>query len=401
MEKVVFYDWEEIWPDNSITCPKFTSIQSLELYATCLCVSKPARLKPFLDKSLKELKIWTNDGDSEETPMLGRRGSEWLIHAGITCINLTVLKLEVTLNVSSAELAQFFRAMPQLETVRLGAEMNWVLDDDSVVDLLRVPSLQDLSMNFELTTSLVNEFVGLSGVREILPKIVKLAVTFADGNDLGPTLLLSAAKTVKNLSMTLRSTIRGQVMPIHPSFFSIMGSLSELEHLSLHLDPNIRLTCPDLQAIISHPASMYLTNSMFLSDYPQLPAKIALTGRDLATTPLTAEFLELLDDFELTSPIPATYDESILVIHTVMNISQHHTDLFVFDIDESSSFGWPSSDDYAASQKEDQIWLGSLKSFAPDPVGWIARDLKTHINKAGKVIPEHELATNGQYNHLG
>lgn len=30
MEKVVFYDREEIWPDNSIECPEFPSIQSLE-----------------------------------------------------------------------------------------------------------------------------------------------------------------------------------------------------------------------------------------------------------------------------------------------------------------------------------------------------------------------------------
>lgn len=141
----------------------------------------------------------------------------------------------------------------------------------------------------------------MSEIGELLPKIVKLVVAFADGHDLGPKVLLGAVKTARNWRMTLSSTIRGQVKPIHPSFFSVMRSLLGLEHLSLHLDPNVRLNCLDLHAIVSHRASMYLTNSMLLHDYPQIPAKIMLTRHDLRTTPPTLGFLQLLEELEIAA----------------------------------------------------------------------------------------------------
>jgi hypothetical protein len=110
-------------------------------------------------------------GDGMDLPTRVQSDSDWVSHIGTTCTNLTALKLEFTMEVSSAGLAAFFGAMPQLQMIRLGREMDSVLDRDAVTAILTVPCLRDLSMEYGLNSSFMNEFVCATMPARILPSI--------------------------------------------------------------------------------------------------------------------------------------------------------------------------------------------------------------------------------------
>lgn len=349
--------------------------------------------------ALHELKIWS-ETDDEGPSTLTRRDNLWVAHMTGTCTNLTVPKLESTLDVSPDKLAAFFASMKQLETLRLGGEMNTVLDRGALTAILRAPSLKHLSLDYILDISFVQELVEDSSSAEILPSIVKMDVTFADADDHAAGFLLGMVANVEELSLRLRSIAPQQAATIHPSLFVAIQSLPKLKVLTLRLSPMVRLSFRDLLSINILSAHVYIISPLSEHELSQGPVQLLLTGRDLANYPITLDLLETLESFALPQVVEVTHDEATLIIHKVMNLSLSHMPLFQLRVEEASSFGWPSIEDYQLSQRQQTIWLASTKSFAPDPALWIHRDLSLFFNANGEQIPLNEVVEQGSYNHL-
>ena len=96
---------------------------------------------PFLSKAPQELSIWTDTSPEQLTH--DQRNSVWLRHVATKCTHLTSLKLETVLDVSSADLAAFFKAMPQLQILRVGQELNPLLDREVVSAILVLQNHRD------------------------------------------------------------------------------------------------------------------------------------------------------------------------------------------------------------------------------------------------------------------
>jgi len=86
-------------------------------------------------------------------------------------------------------------------------------------------------------------------------------------------------------------------------------------------------------------------------------------------------------------PDEITYDEAVIITHLVDSISSCHLQLFHMNVNEADPFGWPSEVDYHHVQEYD-VWKGSTRSFAPDPIGWKCRDLHTLLDGKGEVLTE-------------
>ena len=336
------------------------------------------------------------------------RDNLWVSRVASICIKLHTLKLEVALDLSSTQLTAFFEAMPQLEVVRLGSQMTSILDDDALSTILRAPSITNLFMDIALTSTLIHRIVA---TRAILPMIEQLEVAFTDGAEDGPTILLGALTNVKTISMELGSVSGRRATTIHPSFFSVVGSLPKLEFLGVYLSPDIHLSITDLEHISAHRARIHLTASGSPYEYPQLPANIDLNGADLANTPMSLELLTTMELLALPTRIECSYDEATTIIHAVMALSPSHMDFFHLAVNQTSSFGWPTSEDWESLGGEAEpavvsldpgktIWQASSKGFAPDPVEWSFRDLNIYKGKDGQALPLSVVVTKGDYNHI-
>lgn len=339
MERVVFFDHEVIWPAQALPCPEFDRVKSLELYATTLHCNPVDRLLPFIHNTLQELKIWT-DAPVVDQMLPTLRDNLWVSRIASTCTKLHTLKLEAALDVSLAQLNALFEALPQIEVLHLGSQLSSVLSDDAITAIMRMPALTDLSIDFELTSLLMNNIVGMTAAESMLPQIERLHVAFADGEDYGPVLLLGALTNVKTLSMKL-SSIQGEQARtlLHPSFFGVLSLLPELEFASLYLSANIHLTRADVECISSSKASIHLTASAHQFQHPQLPVPVILTGADLANSSITSSFLATLESLALPSIIEATYHEVIELTQAVMAVSPSHLSFFNLTVDEAAPFG--------------------------------------------------------------
>jgi hypothetical protein len=183
--------------------------------------------------------------------------SDWLSHIGTTCTNLTALKLEFTMEVSSAGLAAFFGAMPQLQMIRLGREMDSVLDRDAVTAILTVPCLRDLSMEYGLNSSFMNEFVCATMPARILPSIdAQSQLRRWKRYCICP----SAPRDPEGRVVESKPT-EDQLSTLNPPFAALTASLSKLRILEMQLSPGIQLTYHDLSSFTSHTSLNHLTIS--------------------------------------------------------------------------------------------------------------------------------------------
>jgi hypothetical protein len=155
-----------------------------------------------------------------------------------------------------------------------------------------------------------------------------------------------------------------------------------------------------LFAIASHKGISHFSISSGERGSQQIPTPIIINGHELLHTPINLRLLEILEIITEPSPINLTYDDATIIAHMVMNISPRHLELFDLVIDEVSSFGWPSMEDYNAPEPKNSVWKANGKSFAPDPTQWTPRNLNIYSNKDGEVPALDRVASDGSYNHL-
>ncbi|KAH0283289.1 hypothetical protein M436DRAFT_85974 [Aureobasidium namibiae CBS 147.97] len=146
IKKVKFANCEVAWPSAVRDCPQFAKVNSLRIYNTSMSVNASEQLKPFLDKSLRELLIYVESDQNSHD----RRDTLLLSQLSTVCFNLSSLKLGVALNVSSAEMTFLFTSMSQLRTLWLGSELNPALGNDALTAILTMSRLNHLFLDQSL-----------------------------------------------------------------------------------------------------------------------------------------------------------------------------------------------------------------------------------------------------------
>lgn len=403
VKHVQFSPYEVMWLSETYPCPQFKKSSSLELYGSSLTMNEPEMLQPFLSSNLRDLRIFTGPNDTGDLAHT-RRDHVWLSHLGLRCANLTTLTLEVTLNVSSAQMAAFFVANPRLEELRLGHQLSSVLDSDGVSEILMLHRLKQLSMDLPLGSSNLDDFMAATSPGAILPQLRKIELVISENESLSTMMLLSSLRNLQEVTVSFTPTTRDEVVVPHPGFLQAITTLPELRALTLYLSSPAQFTVDALSAVASKESLVDFNILALDRHYLPKPARLSITAEDITKAPMNFKFLQTLDLVEIESPIIASYDEEVQITQMVNNVSASYMCLFDLSVDEAASGGWPSVSDYEAvmdhTAPPDSIWKASLKSFSPDPVGWVPRDLKVHLTKDGKVVSVNELVTDGQYNYI-
>lgn len=394
---VRIWDHEEIWASEDINYPAFPRVQSVEVYGTSLRDSGPPQLVPFLGKALRGLKMWTDDSDSGQST-LNHRDSGWVQYVTQKCVNLTCLKLEVVLDVSPADLAALFEAMPQLQVLRVGRELNPMLNTEAVSAILVLPKLERLSMDLPLNEFFVQDFVGSRSPASILPSITHLDVAFLNGHSHATATLLDAMPTLKFLTLTLRPTNGEEATMLDPAFFSIVVVLPHIVSVDLLLGASTMFPCADLAAMAAR--LNYLNISCVKEDFITGQGHIHVTEHDLLIAHIGFNFLEALTSLNMTSSLNTSYEEVTIIAHRIMAVDPRYIKLFDFSASDATSPTWPGPADYELLRMQDMIWKPSNRSFAPDPTCWAQRDLDEFTDKHGDAIPLNEVVSGGSFNHL-
>jgi len=161
--------------------------------------------------SLRELLIYTeSDQDSHN-----RRDSLLLSQLSTVCFNLSSLKLEVALNVSSAELISLFTSMSQLRPLWLGSELRLALGNDALTAISMMSRLNHLFLDQSLDSSFWKELPTVS--KGILPRANKLQIKFPTSEGLVIGELLSMISTLKDLVVTVVAATAQRTTMLHPA----------------------------------------------------------------------------------------------------------------------------------------------------------------------------------------
>lgn len=410
IEHVVFFDHEVMWPSANYSCPEYPNVRTVQLYGTLLCASGPSQLVPFLSPHLRDLSIWTQSDEAGQ-PMRRHGDNVWVSRLRATCTSLSVLTLEATLDITSAELATMFSTMSQIERLRLGHELNPVLGSDSLAAVFALPSLKHLSLDCPFHAVLMQDLIKALSLTPMLPAIKKLDVTFEINDSIAAAILLENLGSLEELTITFKPTAESLVAALHPSVFTVIATLTRLTILNLYLPATILVPCRGIAMVAAMESLRHLNIFGDRNGFPQSYGHVHLTGVELLSSPISLKFLEALESLSVASPIQITHDEATAIIHKVTAVSHNHIHLFDLVVDETTSFGWPSAEDWQALwdssepervtvEQDDLIWKATSRAFAPDPRNWAPRELDMFFKKNGEKLRLEDVASDDSYIHI-
>lgn len=393
----------ELWPEGVVPRPTFASLKQLSVTSNALCGNSLDAVTPMFTSSLRQLRLWIR-ARHDQQDLHDHFERDLLFHVSATCSSLTKLSLELFLPLSSVDLATFIAAMGQLKVLRLGWEMNLVLNHAVLVEVFSLPNLEDLSLNLQLDHDFMTVLRNAKEPHQILPRIKKLELSFSEGGGLAPALLFAVILTVEQLWVTLAEVTPGQIVSLHPATFEMLGLLSKLEALQVQFEPGMQITYNELAALSNLPNLKSLRISRIYRHGDPSTDDIVVSGHELAASLLGFNSLESLWLSVMPAHINATYDEAQTISHRLAQIYPGYQSSITLVVDEAVSFGWPSFEDLeplrAESVASDIIWQASSKNFSPDIVDWAPRNLNVYTDANGTAIPLNKVVTDGVYNHL-
>ena len=208
------------------------------------------------------------------------------------------------MDVSSADLAAFFRAMPQLQVLKVGRELNPLLDGEVVSAIAVLPELEQLSMDLPLNESFVQDFVGSRSPAVIMPSITHLEVAFLNGHNLATATLLDGMSALKELALTLRSTDKQVVAILDPAFFSVVAALPSIGPDDVRLAASTTFPCHGRAIIAVQESMRHFAISGNQHGLPQRHGHIQLKADDLLSSPMSIKFLEAVESLNVSTMKP-------------------------------------------------------------------------------------------------
>jgi hypothetical protein len=353
-------------------------------------------LLPYLSSTLQKLTVHGDAPNSE-----GRQRSlldkGCLVHITATCHRLSVLDLNVVLNVTPHQLSRFFQRMPHLQTLRLGNDLETLLNHDTLSAVFSLSNLKELCLKPSIGQDIAEELVSSHESQRIMPSVTFLEIYFSESNSSAPGDLLRALTTLEGLTMTIHNTSEWPSV-LHPNFCDAISNLSSLERLGIHLDRGIDLIDQDLAALYSlqHLTSLGIWSQHGDTDYDVNSLHVS-----------SAYFRDALFVLELIESVSIDLvwtgvlapDEIQELLERGAASSHNWTLHSIITMGDEAGMG-DYGDDEPDEVTPDDVWKGSLKAFSPDPVPWVERDLNIFTNKQGHIMPIEDVASDGSFNYL-
>ncbi|KAG9606153.1 hypothetical protein KCU77_g261, partial [Aureobasidium melanogenum] len=369
IEILRLWSFEEALGIQSIVHPAVWRPKRLDVCGSSTHALGNQQLAPYLVSTLKDLAIWSDPGATVPSD------NDWLAHISTSCRELTTLAFSIGLNVSDLQLSHFFSPLIHLKSLHVGSNTSAALGEAALSAIFCLPELEALVLVHSISHDFITHLNDHVEASMILPNIIRLTVTFLDGDISAPGELLRSLTTLRSLTLIFENTPE-RATALHSATFASIGTLNNLTTLSFSLGPNLDLNDGDIAALqplhnltqfniwTRHGSMHQEINALHVSD--QLLHK-ALAVLELIT------YIDL--DLEWKG-VPASYEDALILHHNIRTFSRGRAYACHVTVPEETSSEWPTADDYASeAASRDGIWKASLKSFPPDPIPWMARDL--------------------------
>ncbi|KAH0156128.1 hypothetical protein KCU67_g8443, partial [Aureobasidium melanogenum] len=355
------------------TCPLFFKAGARILWED----AKPSNLlyiqdtRRRLDSTLQKLTVHGDAPNSEgrQRPLLDK---DCLVHIAATCNTLVELDLNVTLDVTSDQISQFFKCMPHLKIVRLGNDLETLLDQDTLSAIFTLPVLETLCLKPSVGHDFAEEIINTHESQDILPSITFIEIYFSEGDSPAPGDLLRTLTTLEGLTMNIHSTSERPSV-LHPNFCDAISNLWNLKRLGIHLDQGLDLIDQDLAALypLENLTSLGIWSQHGDTDYDVNNLHISsVYFRDAL---FVLELIELVSIDLVWTGVLAP--DGIQELRERGAASSHNWTLHsIITMEDEAGVG-DYGDDEPDEVTPDDVWKGSLKAFSPDPSTWVKRDL--------------------------
>ncbi|KAG9516548.1 hypothetical protein KCV07_g6744, partial [Aureobasidium melanogenum] len=379
LKNLTLWRHEQVCAVGRMIDPALWRLKTLGVYTSGSQTFNSTLLIPCLSSTLQKLTVHGDAPNSEgrQRPLLDK---DFLVHIAATCNTLVEIDLNVTLDVTSDQISQFFKRMPHLKIVRLGNDLETLLDQDTLSAIFTLPALETLCLKPSVGHDFAEELINTHESQDILPSITFIEIYFSEGDSPAPGDLLRTLTTLEGLTMNIHSTSERPSV-LHPNFCDAISNLWNLKRLGIHLYQGVDLIDQDLGALYplenltslgiwsQHGDTDYDVNNLYVS---------SVYFRD-------ALFVLELIESELRERGAA---------------SSHNWTLHsIITMEDEAGVG-DSGDDEPDEVTPEDVWKGSLKAFSPDPSTWVKRDLNLFTDRHGRVIPLEEIVSDGSFNHL-
>ncbi|KAH0156116.1 hypothetical protein KCU67_g8446, partial [Aureobasidium melanogenum] len=371
LKNLTLWSHEQVYASETVIDPALWRVKTLGVYNSGSRAIKSTLLIPYLSSTLQKLTMHDGAQNFLEHNIYSLN-KDCLVHIAATCNRLAELDLNVALDVTSNQLTQFFKRMPHLKVLRLGNDLEPLLDHEALSAVFTLPALKTLCLKPSISQDFAEELIRTHESQRILPSTTFIEIYFTEGDCAAYGNLLQTLTTLEGLTMTIHSTSEWP-SALHPNFCEAISHLLRLQRLGIHLDQGVDLIDQDLAALYPlenltslgiwsqhgdtdydvnnlHVSSVYFRDALFVLEF------IGSVSIDLVWTGVLApdEIQELRERGAASS--------HNWTLHSIITME-----------DEAGMGDY--GDDEPDEVTPDDVWKGSLKAFSPDPSTWVKRDL--------------------------
>ncbi|KAG9755293.1 hypothetical protein KCU73_g5497, partial [Aureobasidium melanogenum] len=232
---------------EAIIDPASWRLKTLAVYNSGSRFFNSALILHYLSSTLQKLTVHDGALDSGERQYY-LLDQHCLTHIPATCLRLSVLDLNVVLDVTSCQLSHFFQSMPHIKVLRLGNHLERVLDHAVMSAVFILPNLQSLVFKPRVSQHFAEELINTFQAVEILPSITFLEIYLPEGDCSAHGDLLRTLTTLEDLTISVHNNSEWNSV-LHPGIRDGISTLWSLKRLNIHLDRGVDMTDQDLAAL--------------------------------------------------------------------------------------------------------------------------------------------------------
>ncbi|KAH0365906.1 hypothetical protein KCU65_g5736, partial [Aureobasidium melanogenum] len=365
-------------------------------------------LMPYLSSTLQKL-------TADDRALTSRQRQYYLLdqhcltHIPTTCHRLSVLDLDVVLDVTSCQLSQFFQNIPHLKSLRLGNYLETVLDHAVIGAVFTLPILERLELKPVISHQFAEELINTIEAQQILPSVRFMEIHVSEGDSSAPGNLLRTLTTLKDLTITVHNNNEWQLV-LHQNLFEGISNLWSLRRLNIHLDLGVDMTDQGLAVLYPLENLTELgiwllhgdgdtdqdSNNLHVSTSHFRDALYVLELIESASVDLVWTGILARDESKELHERGGAFSRYWTLQSNV--VSGEKVELDDYYGDEEAGVDEVFEDFEASEVTPDDVWKGSSKAFSHDPVPWVDRDLNIFTNEQGHIIPIEEVVSDGSYN---
>jgi hypothetical protein len=356
---------DQLWEGDSSSMPTFVNLQTAGINTGVLDHKKGSKcLSKLLVPSLRTVYLDIGTNDDPISP----ESSTYLFRAlRQNCSNLVTLSVNVSLSALAQGEVELFLLSTNVQHLTLGPSVDDALSDWAVALILAQRSLVTLDLSRAVTKQALAILEQQCGPLYTITKLTRLRVVVDLSEEEVLARLTSLTPNLVVLRAVLQKITGGGIWYPSESVFSAVAQLNQLSHAHLLFDPCLptghqtyaAVTAEDLLTL-SIPSLESLRVASLRSDLNYITELRQVTGTQL---------IQILNYW--TKPSSLQLVMSCMEVHC--DTAQKEAIQELLDHMRLHDFlihTWSEPD-----VTDPDVWLGSNKTFCPDPLEWEPRQL--------------------------